>query len=368
MRARIRVFIDDDEEPREEVDMPIPEPPEELSPPVDGWGGWKWVGALPKARIDLSENYCLALYIVRTRSTQARKLGQVARRGSNRVPRLREEREGDDPVQRGRGRGGRPEALTPEKKRKAVELRAAGATEREIARELGTSTTPVRRLLTGVPAGSTRGGPRRALDDGTVEDVGNMIADGGTTAEIVRATGVSKAQVNKIRRERAGAIREEPAADAAAPPAPPEPPRQIVEPLRVRLSEERETRDNGPHKCPTCGDGFASERGRNRHETVAHERMWTPPRAVAAPPPEPRADAPADGKAVRMVLTAVFSGYPVSRAASIGEVSVSQAAKFVERAMQLMDAAGPAAATAWVEAEQTGQQQMADRIARELAP
>jgi hypothetical protein len=86
MRLRIHIMVDDDEEPRETVDLPVPEPPSDDYP---GGGHWRWTGKLPRTRVDVSENYCLAIYVIRADSTHARTLehsAAVARRGANRVP------------------------------------------------------------------------------------------------------------------------------------------------------------------------------------------------------------------------------------------------------------------------------------------
>jgi len=89
-------MLDDDLEPRESVDLPIPEPPSEDYP---GGGHWRWVGRLPRTRVDVSDDYCLAVYVVRRDSTHARTLERdgataVQRRGVNRVPK-RPETDGD---------------------------------------------------------------------------------------------------------------------------------------------------------------------------------------------------------------------------------------------------------------------------------
>ncbi|MGA7861663.1 MAG: C2H2-type zinc finger protein [Thermoplasmata archaeon] len=96
MRVRIKIHTDDEEEPAEEVDLPVPEPPSEEYP---GGGHWRWVGSLPRARVDITENYSLAIYLIKTNSTHARVLEHEAqvpvfRRGVNRVPPKPED--GDD--------------------------------------------------------------------------------------------------------------------------------------------------------------------------------------------------------------------------------------------------------------------------------
>lgn len=88
MLLRLHIMVDDDEEPRETVELPIPEPPSDDYP---GGGHWRWVGKLPRTRVDVSESYSLAVYVVRTDSTHARLLERqasrkVLRRGVNRVP------------------------------------------------------------------------------------------------------------------------------------------------------------------------------------------------------------------------------------------------------------------------------------------
>ena len=88
VRLRILITVDDEEEPRETVEFPIPEPP---SADFPGGGHWRWVGKLPRTRVDVSDQYTLAIYVIRRDSTHARLLERqasrkVLRRGVNRVP------------------------------------------------------------------------------------------------------------------------------------------------------------------------------------------------------------------------------------------------------------------------------------------
>jgi transposase len=303
VRAKIRVFLDGDDEAREEVEMPIPEVPDDLLPPNESWGGWRWVGQLPKARIDLSKNYCLAIYVVRTRSTQARKLGDAVRRGVNRVP------------GRPAGKPG-PPPIPEEKVRQIVRLGRRGMSSRQIGSQVGVSFMTVGRVLRRerVQPRSPWGGARRPVDPGRLEAVVEMIAEGARTPAIVRKTGVSQSKVNALRREREAALRAdtgptvrkhrprapsplrfkrvEPDSPPETPPAPPEEPTpEFVNPL---YSES----------CKLCDRTGLSPRGLVGHMRVVHGVLKSGERAAPGRPaegpaargPEPTAPGPRRGE------------------------------------------------------------------------
>jgi hypothetical protein len=91
MKVRIDFRLNDSEEPDESVDLPIPEPPEI----TDGFGGghWRWVGGLPKTRVDITDEYCLPIYVAKRGSVPAKQVDAAhgprrpVRRAINKAPR-----------------------------------------------------------------------------------------------------------------------------------------------------------------------------------------------------------------------------------------------------------------------------------------
>jgi hypothetical protein len=72
MKVRIEFFIDDNPEAARSVVLPIPNPPTAADFQYPGGGHWRWVGPLPRLRVDLDGGHSIICEVRRTDSVPAR--------------------------------------------------------------------------------------------------------------------------------------------------------------------------------------------------------------------------------------------------------------------------------------------------------
>jgi hypothetical protein len=84
LKVRVDFTLEGHDEPDETVELPVPEAPgaEDFGP-----GHWRWVGPLPRTRVDLTDEYCIGVYVLKRSGTEASILAKaeptVRRRGVN---------------------------------------------------------------------------------------------------------------------------------------------------------------------------------------------------------------------------------------------------------------------------------------------
>jgi hypothetical protein len=121
------------------------------------------------------------------------------------------------------------------------------------------------------------------------------------------------------------------------------------------------------YRCKDCGETFDSAGALGGHRkgcrkakapgpTVAQEKFREPKE-------EPTAEKEVDAVMVKSLLTAVFDDKPVGAVARQMGIPLERANMMVERAFQILDARGPRAKAVWEDAGDTGQRQIAERIA-----